>query len=87
MSILVAVWAVSVKGFVPFKFAAVQVVVAFPTYWTALLTLTIFAGMAKFPADLTLSGFREHFFDLHSFKAHIHVCRQGPGFEGQLHKM
>ena len=87
MSILVTVWAVSMKGFVPFKFAAVQVVVAFPTYWTALLTLTIFAGMAKFPADLTLSGFREHFFDLHSFKAYIHVCRQGPSFEGQLYKM
>ena len=74
MSILVTIWAVSMIGFVPFKFAVVQVVVAFPTYWTALLTMIIFAGITEFPADLTLSGFREHFFDLHSYKAYIHVC-------------
>ena len=87
MSILIAVRAMSMEGFISFKFAAVQVVLGFPTYWTALFTTAIFAGVAEFPAGLTLSGFREHFFDLHSFKAYIHVCSQGPSFEGQLYKM
>ena len=87
MTILITVRAVPMEGFVSFKFAAVQVVIGFPTYWTALFTTTIFAGVAEFPAVLTLSGFRKHFLDLHSFEAYIHICRQGPGFKGQLYKM
>ena len=60
-------------GFVSFKLTVVQVVVAFPTHWTVLLTMMMFAGMAKFPAGLTLSGITEHFFDLFSLKAYIHM--------------
>ena len=87
MSILIAVWAGTMIGFTSFIMAAVEIVVVFTTYWTAGITVAVFAGVSKFPADLALSRFGKHFFGLNSFEANIHICRQGPSFNGQFKEM